>query len=98
MPSAPQNLEVLVAAVNNVCLKWDAPGSDGDSPVTHYVVQKRPKSSRTWEAVAETSNTEFTIPKIDEGIYDIQVWLINDIHHNDLTIFTDIRSCGMLIL
>lgn len=73
VPSAPQNLQVLEAVVNNVQLKWDTPKTDGDSPVTHYVVERRPKGGKTWEPVGETPEMEFTIPKIDEGTYDIQV-------------------------
>ncbi len=39
-PSAPQSLRVSDTQPTSVTLKWQAPQSDGGSPVTHYLIEK----------------------------------------------------------
>ena len=56
-PGAPQNV-VAAAFTGRVTLDWDAPASDGGSPITHYEyrLQRGTGSFGDWE-LAETTNS-----------------------------------------
>src|SRR5207249_11911803 len=43
LPSAPQNLQAT-PGVGNVALTWDAPSSDGGSPITGYKIYRSTSS------------------------------------------------------
>lgn len=58
-PSPPRNLAVTGLTAETADLQWDVPESDGGSPITHYVVEKRNVGRKTgWQEVAKPANTE----------------------------------------
>lgn len=67
----------MLAVPDNVKLKWLAPASDGNSPITSYIIEKRPSGDHSWQSVGETPSMDYTIPKIAEGIYDFRVIAVN---------------------
>jgi len=52
----------------NCDLKWTEPDSDGGSPITNYVVEKRDVRRRAWQAVDTTvKDTKYTVTPLNEG-------------------------------
>lgn len=52
----------------NADLKWQAPSSDGGSPITNYVVEKRDVRRKTWQAVDTTvKELKYTVSPLNEG-------------------------------
>ena len=64
-PTAPVGpLEVSDLKKDSAKLKWKPPEDDGGSPVTGYVVQKKPVSGGDWVSVpTEIKGTEFTVTR-----------------------------------
>ena len=50
-PSAPKDFKVAEVTRHHVHLMWEAPEHDGGSPVTHYQIEKREVSRKTWAKV-----------------------------------------------
>ena len=49
-------------------LKWQAPSSDGGSPITNYVVEKRDVRRKAWQAVDTTvKELKYTVTPLNEG-------------------------------
>lgn len=60
-PSAPRNLDADATGVGSIALAWDPPASDGGTPVTGYVVQRKSALDAAWnDHYAEASGTAFT--------------------------------------
>lgn len=53
-PSAPKDFKVAEVSRHHVHLMWEAPEHDGGSPVTHYQIEKREVSRKTWAKVHVT--------------------------------------------
>lgn len=52
----------------NCDLKWTEPDSDGGSPITNYVVEKRDVRRRNWQSVDTTvKDTKYTVTPLNEG-------------------------------
>ncbi|XDV30081.1 hypothetical protein PO909_033074, partial [Leuciscus waleckii] len=67
-PNAPRWLEVVNITKINCDLKWTEPDSDGGSPITNYVVEKRDVRRRAWQAVDTTvKDTKYTVTPLNEG-------------------------------
>ncbi|TNN69533.1 Titin [Liparis tanakae] len=67
-PSAPQWLEVANITKTNADLKWQAPSSDGGSPITNYVVEKRDVRRKAWQSVDTTvKELKYTVTPLNEG-------------------------------
>ncbi|KAF3843842.1 hypothetical protein F7725_002691 [Dissostichus mawsoni] len=67
-PSAPQWLEVASITKVSAGLKWQAPSSDGGSPITNYVVEKRDVRRKAWQAVDTTvKELKYTVTPLNEG-------------------------------
>lgn len=67
-PSAPQWLEVTNITKVNADLKWQAPSSDGGSPITNYVVEKRDVRRKAWQSVDTTvKELKYTVTPLNEG-------------------------------
>lgn len=50
-PSAPKDFKVAEVTRHHVHLMWETPEHDGGSPVTHYQIEKREVSRKTWAKV-----------------------------------------------
>ena len=48
-------------------LSWTAPDSDGGSPITSYVLEKKEPFSSRWTEVTTVSSTEFKVTGLKEG-------------------------------
>ena len=70
-PSPPRNLEVVTVEKDQITLRWEAPVSDGGSPLTGYVLEKRdgskPGSNWTGAGMAQAGREEFTVTRLFEG-------------------------------
>lgn len=79
-PDAPGKPQITDWDKDHVDLKWPAPGSDGGSPITGYIVQKKEKGSPYWvNAVHVPPNqTSATVPDLTEGQeYEFRVIAVN---------------------
>lgn len=56
MPSQPGAPEPVDWNANQVDLIWKEPISDGGSPITGYLIEKKDKYSTMWEKVFETNS------------------------------------------
>ena len=54
---------------DSATLTWEAPASDGGSPVTSYVIEKRDVSKSTWlsAGTCDKRDLTFTVRKLFEG-------------------------------
>lgn len=67
-PSPPQWLEVSNITKINADLKWQTPSSDGGSPITNYVVEKRDVRRKAWQTVDTTiKELKYTVTPLNEG-------------------------------
>ncbi len=67
-PGVPGTPECTGHTENSISLKWERPVSDGGSPITGYVVEKKEEGSDKWVPVAEKLNdTELTVRGLQEG-------------------------------
>jgi len=48
-PLPPSSLCVTYLGTDSVVIEWSRPYSDGDSPLLHYVIEKRDSGKSTWE-------------------------------------------------
>lgn len=70
------NIQVAEVTDKSVTLTWDAPQSDGGSPITGYVVEKRQSHSPRWVKASKTPviDRTFTLPDlIENNDYEFRV-------------------------
>uniref|UniRef100_A0A0N5AQN4 non-specific serine/threonine protein kinase n=1 Tax=Syphacia muris TaxID=451379 RepID=A0A0N5AQN4_9BILA len=58
VPDKPKNMEAIDINKDSLTLQWQAPDSDGGSPITHYVVERREKSEKDWNEVGTVPGEE----------------------------------------
>lgn len=68
-PSAPGKPAVTDWDKDHVDLQWNPPKSDGGSPITGYIIQKKEKGSPYWTNAAHvpSNKTSATVPDLTEG-------------------------------
>ena len=68
-PSSPKNLVVTSASADHVSLQWEPAESDGGSPITGYVIEKRDADRNNWIKVstATSDRTTYKVGKLFEG-------------------------------
>ena len=76
MPGAPGSLDVQPAGTGEFAVSWEAPSTDGGSPITRYIVEwKLPSASwdhtqgkwwdpTSWFALTSASSTSYTITEV----------------------------------
>ncbi|CAH1785276.1 unnamed protein product [Owenia fusiformis] len=80
-PGAPGKPECKGTTPDSISLRWDPPRSDGGSPITGYVVEKREKGDKrgwTKATVSPILDPEITVPNLIEGHeYEFRVAAVN---------------------
>jgi len=68
-PDAPENLTMKDCTENSVTLTWTEPPTDGGSPITRYVVERREPSKRAWTEAgqAPADRPELVVGGLTEG-------------------------------
>ena len=87
-PSPPPNLRPTEVNKDCITLTWDVPESDGGSPITGYVLEKRDMKRNSWVRVEQTKANVRTCkaPKLVEGNqYLFRVCAQNDVGDSDFT-------------
>jgi len=80
-PGTPEGpLAVSKITPDSCKLAWNPPKTDGGSPVHHYVVEKRDKTSGKWTPVSKFCRTpECDVDDLENGEqYDFRVMAVND--------------------
>ncbi|PIK33974.1 putative titin [Apostichopus japonicus] len=69
VPGQPGRPSVVSIDSNQATISWTAPHSDGGSPITTYLIEKKDRFSMRWTQVTKTptDETEFTIPRLTAG-------------------------------
>ena len=91
-PTPPLDLQVTDVNKSNVTLTWHAPASDGGSPLTAYVIEKRDVKRSNFLKVTQVTSevTEVKVEKLTEGnAYYFRVCAENDIGASDWTTTDD---------
>ena len=76
MPASPTNLAISDAKPTTLSLSWTVPESDGGSPITGYIIEKKDRLSNRWSKVTISSiqETTFKVTGLQEGTdYEFQV-------------------------
>ncbi|XP_062402492.1 immunoglobulin superfamily member 22-like [Sardina pilchardus] len=79
-PKPPQKLDVLENSAKCVTLKWKAPRDNGGTPVTGFVIERRPAGKNSWTKVGEVDSgtTSFCNDKVEEGkAYQYRIRALN---------------------
>lgn len=79
-PDAPGKPQVVDWDKDHVDLEWTAPKSDGGSPITGYIIQKKEKGSPYWVNAAHVppGQTKGTAPDLIEGQeYEFRIVAVN---------------------
>lgn len=79
-PGKPGKPDIVDYDSDFVELSWKRPESDGGSPITGYVVERKDKYSGGWEPVVqvEGDNTTAKVPDLIEGLqYEFRVRALN---------------------
>ena len=68
-PGPPGKPTVTKADAKEITIKWTPPTSDGGSPITGYIVEKKDKFSTRWQKANRfhISETEFTVSELTTG-------------------------------
>ena len=85
-PSPPCNLQVVEVCTDYVCVKWQAPEIDGNSPITGYVVKTADASMHTFTVAGHTQSDtlEFKVSQLNKGRqYWIRVFAKNAIGESE---------------
>lgn len=69
-PTAPRNLHAVETDRDYIVLAWDPPESDGGSPITEYILEKRDIKRPGYVFVADmppSENMKFKVTRLFEG-------------------------------
>ena len=88
-PMAPQDLCIIEAYPDGIIITWEAPQSDGGSPVTHYVVVIKDAASGKKFRKAGRVDSSVRSFKITEKIKEEHEYLIMVYAENDLGVSSE---------
>ena len=79
VPDAPNKPKVTKVDAQSISIEWSQPASDGGSPITGYVIQKKTSRKNSWTKACEgIRETEYTIGSLAEGqAYEFHVAAVN---------------------
>ncbi|UYV65935.1 unc-22 [Cordylochernes scorpioides] len=80
-PSKPGRPEITDWDKDHIDLKWAAPSSDGGSPISGYIIEKKKKSSHKWAKAKEVKGdtTAASVFDMEEGEeYEFRVIAVNE--------------------
>ncbi len=87
-PSPPPNLRVVEVYKDFIVVAWDVPESDGGSPITGYLLEKRDAKRDAFVKVEEVDSKTLKVKatKLVEGkAYYFRVLAENDVGQSDWT-------------
>ncbi|KAI0216736.1 Twitchin [Lamellibrachia satsuma] len=85
-PSSPSNLQVVEVCKDYVFVKWQAPMSDGNSPITRYVVEKADARTPNFTTACHTDcdTLEVKVSQLNKGKhYFLRVFAENAIGQSE---------------
>ena len=75
-PSAPGQPQVSDMLKDSATLSWAPPKSDGDTPITNYIIEMKSSGSLGWTRVNvdKVTRTQYTVKELREGVtYEFRV-------------------------
>ncbi|KAK7065507.1 Immunoglobulin like [Halocaridina rubra] len=79
-PSAPKDIKIVDFDCDFVDLEWKKPETDGGSPITSYIIEKRDKYNPLWDKCAKVDGDQLKahVPDLIEGnVYEFRVVAVN---------------------
>lgn len=80
VPSEPKNARVTKVNKDCIFVAWDRPDSDGGSPITGYLIERKERNSLLWVKANDTSvrSTEYPCAGLVEGLeYSFRIYALN---------------------
>jgi len=85
-PTRPENVKVKEVSKDYVIVSWESPESDGGSPITGFVIERRDVTKSSWINAGRVDAETFyqQVTKLTEGNeYEIRVAAENDVGQSD---------------
>ena len=62
-------MKVIAVSTDSICVAWQTPESDGNSPITRYIVQKAGSNKGAFKTVGETNSDtlRFNLNRLDQS-------------------------------
>jgi hypothetical protein len=77
-PSSPSTPSFSGSSTSSISFSYSAPGDNGGSSITGYIVEYKASSSGSWLSAGTTSSTSFTVSGLSSGTsYDFRVAATN---------------------
>ena len=96
-PGVPQDFEGFDILTKSLCLRWKAPATDGDTPITAYKIHMKEKSQQDWKTILVRNGAVFKclIPDLDQGgKYLFRIAAINEIGESDFSEAIETQTQG----
>lgn len=80
VPSEPKNARITKVNKDCIFVAWDKPDSDGGSPITGYLIERKERNSLLWVKANDTAvrSTEYPCVGLIEGLeYTFRIYALN---------------------
>lgn len=80
VPSEPKNARITKVNKDCIFVAWDRPDSDGGSPITGYLIERKERNSLLWVKANDTAvrSTEYPCVGLIEGLeYTFRIYALN---------------------
>lgn len=80
VPSEPKNARITKVNKDCMFVAWDRPDSDGGSPITGYLIERKERNSLLWVKANDTPvrSTEYPCVGLIEGLeYSFRIYALN---------------------